>query len=210
MPRLRARFVILSGALAALGIAQPQNLMAQTASDAPIATGPRPGAPVKRTLKTDAPPAPGQVLKAIDANEVAALLQQAGLEPTWKRNADGGRTLFGSVEGRIPFQVVLQQCVETERGCVDFELYSGFLQPRRPSLEQLNRWNREQTWAAFAYLTTEGGTALHAQYTLSGGVTPEHLTELLSAWAGALQRFATEFGLGETKEAAASAPAAKP
>lgn len=203
MPGLsRAR--LLAFAAAASLLAFPASGLAQAAgSDAPIATGPRSSAPVHRAARGETP-SPGPTLKSVDAADFVALLREAGLNPRWE-TVEEGRLLFGMVEGETPFQVVLQQCTALEEGCVDFQLYAGFRMQEPPSLEVLNRWNRDYTWGAFAYATPEGAPVLTAQYTLSGGVAREHLKEILFAWGGALQQFVVAIGLVEAAPPAAGA-----
>lgn len=117
-----------------------------------------------------------------------SLLQQAGFSPRWLGQGSN-RALLGVINGVIPFEVLLEDCASLERGCKDLTLHASFDVPSRPSLEAINRWNRDETWAAFAYVREDGAPALLAQHTLAGGVTSDHLKVLLGAYATALKGF---------------------
>lgn len=133
--------------------------------------------------------APKGILTAISAPELIAALADAGFPARWMSAPDGERILVGQLDDATPFQIVLQDCVSAQTSCVDFELSFGVNLAKPPSAEQINRWNRDKTWAAFAYLTPQGAPALRAQYTLAGGISAEHLRVLLKAWGASLRGF---------------------
>lgn len=165
--------------------------------DAPLVAG-QPGArvaaPIARTRIGDTPPDAKGVITAISAAEIMAALTDAGFPARWVNAPDGERVLVAQLDAATPFQIVLQDCVSANTHCVDFELYAGFDTPNRPTADQINRWNRDKTWAAFGYLTPEGAPALRAQYTLAGGISTEHLRILLKAWGASLKGFLSHIG----------------
>lgn len=129
------------------------------------------------------------LLTSISADDMLKLATEAGFPARWVNAPDGERVLVAQIDAVTPFQIILQDCVTAQQNCVDFELYAGFDTPKRPSQDQINRFNREKTWNGFGYLTPQGAPALRAQYTLAGGVSREHLTILIKAWGANLKNF---------------------
>ena len=160
--------------------------------DAPlIARAPRiavPNAPPVQNGGPDSAVSDGS-LTSISAADMLKLATDAGFPARWVTAPDGERVLVAQIDAATPFQILLQDCVAEHQNCVDFEFYAGFDTPKKPSQDQINRWNRDKTWGAFGYLTAQGAPALRAQYTLAGGVSREHLTILIKAWGANLKNF---------------------
>ncbi len=197
-PKHLMRAVIMG--LAMMGTAA----MAQTGDPAGVQTGDKdapiiarapatrlPGQVPRTRLGDPAPTEPQGLITAISAAEMIAALTAAGLPARWVTAGEGERILVAQLDGETPFQVLLQDCVSAQNQCVDFELSFGVSMAKPPSADQINSWNRDKTWAAFAYLTPQGAPALRAQYTLAGGISSEHLRILLKAWAASLRGFLT-------------------
>ncbi len=162
--------------------------------DAPLIAGtpaPRSAAPNASSGQNGVPNGPvgDGLLTSISAADMLKLATEAGFPARWVNAPDGERVLVAQIDAATPFQIILQDCVAEQQNCVDFEFYAGFDTPKKPSQDQINRFNREKTWNAFGYLTPQGAPALRAQYTLAGGVSREHLTILIKAWGANLKNF---------------------
>ena len=91
--------------------------------------------------------------------------------------------------------VYLYNC--DEAGCDDIQFRTAF-DDANPPLETLNQWNRSRRFTT-AYATPEGSAVLEMDINARGGVTIEHISELLPLWRGSVIAFNTLL-LGETQE----------
>lgn len=135
-----------------------------------------------------APPAPAQDL--IPNADPQAMLQAASAHgKTWLRQDDyGDPQIVGNIGGQ-GYRIDFYGCTDN-RDCtsVTFStVFSGGL----GNVKKLAAWNRQKRFGK-AYIDVDGRPVLEMSATLAGGVTAEHLADLMDWWHLVLGEFAAE------------------
>ena len=128
------------------------------------------------------------LITALAPDEVERLLAE-GKYRYERVNAEDGSTYFRlRLAGYMAFLFV-DDC-QQDRGCTTLQLYAGFSMETKPSLEQINQWNREHRFSR-AYLDDENDPVLEWELDLEGGVTARAILGFIDLFEVSLREFAS-------------------
>ncbi len=132
-----------------------------------------------------AAPVQAQILDVTPA-VVAKLLKENRFE---LRGIDRDNT-FTEVSARhrgSNFSVLFFNCV-SQADCLSIQFETGYTVDKPPSLDRINEWNRDQTFAK-AHLDEEGYPWLEMDVGIAGGVTRAALLAQMETWADLMEEF---------------------
>ncbi|RCW88337.1 YbjN domain-containing protein [Paracoccus lutimaris] len=143
----------------------------------------RPLFPLLVAMLCVAPPAFAQVLG--DPDQIAGLMQEAGLQARHTTSAEGGPMLESSIDG-VNFHVYFYECVPA---CAAIQFSAGFDLDEAMPMEMANLWNRDRRFGK-VYLDRTGDPFIDMDIGLAGdGIGRENFRDALDTWRVVLSEF---------------------
>jgi hypothetical protein len=133
---------------------------------------------------------------AVTASDIAGILSEAGHQTTTGTDNDGDPMIRGTVQG-FKYEVFFYRCngAQGAKRCLDLQFHSTFTNDRNVGETDMNAYNRDNRFGQ-AYFTRSGEIGLDMSATLQGGVTRQHIKEVIDWWKVTLTGFPSKIGSG--------------
>jgi len=136
---------------------------------------------------TAAPASAQEMYQRLTPEDLRDIFLLNGL-PAELQAIDGGDVVSDSrvaVADPIQWVVYLYNC--DEAGCGDIQFRTAF-DDAAPELDALNAWNRSNRFTR-AYRAANGAAVLELDLNVRGGVTINHVSQMLPVWRASIVRF---------------------
>lgn len=159
----------------------------------PGPAGPRGPAPTVDTSSGTAMSADGS-FSAATGSDIARVLSEAGYDAQAMRDNDGDPMIQGTIEN-LKFAIYFYRCNKQAQpeACMDLQFHSVFTNDANVGEEALNKYNRDNRFGQ-AFFMQNGDIGLDMSATLQGGVTRQHIKEVIDWWKVTLTGFTSKIG----------------
>jgi len=139
-------------------------------------------------------PASAQISEDSSAEDVAAMMEDYGLNVEIEYLDDAEGPVISSATDNFMFLVTFEACDPDGTGCELLVFRCGFsFEPEdRPDLETLNAWNSE-LWGK-AYIDESGNPWIALEVNIMGGISEDNLMDTLTWWEDLMIDFADHIG----------------
>lgn len=137
-----------------------------------------------------------QMKSALTADEIEAVLSDAGLSPQMTTDAATGAPVANGKAGNVSFWVRALDCSGTPKSCQTLMFFANFDLGRSASADDyriMNKFNDKQVFGR-AYVL-EGRQEVGVDYVieLTGGVSMDNLTSNIARWSDVITAFMDNF-----------------
>jgi hypothetical protein len=129
---------------------------------------------------------------AVTASDIAGILAEAGHQANVSSDTSGKPMIRGTVQN-LKYDIFFYRC--TGQRCMDIQFHSTFTNDRNVNEEQMNAYNRDNRFGQ-AYFKTSGEIGLDMSATFQGGVTRQHIKEVIDWWKVTLTGFPNKIASG--------------
>lgn len=138
-----------------------------------------------------ATPANAQIINGASPEEVAAMMEDLGMDVEFEAMSDVEGPVISSFASDLQFLITFEACDEDGEECELIVFRCGYaMDPEdQPDLETLNAWNNE-FWGK-ATMDDEGDPWIVLEVNTVGGITEDNLVDTLMWWEGMVDEFAT-------------------
>lgn len=146
-------------------------------------------------------PAAGQTIDRVTAEELAAALSAAGLNPTLMEDATTGAPVASGRAGEFTFFVRALSCSGAPAACENLMFFANFELGRAPTAKDfrvINKFNDSQVFGRAYVLENQSQVGVDYVIELGGGVSEDHLAENISRWADVISAFVSKFKEGHS------------
>lgn len=120
--------------------------------------------------------------------EVASLLKSMGYKAELSDD-ESGDPRISSATGGAKFYVYFYGCTKDRpKNCASLQLYAGFAMTKKPTYDDINRWNRDKRFAT-AYLDKDGDPNINSDIVLTGGISAENFKDRIAKWENVMSAF---------------------
>ncbi len=143
--------------------------------------------------------ASAQVIDAVDADQLEAALDAAGLSPTMLSDSASGAPVAHGSAGAFTFFVRALGCAGEPPACENLMFFANFELGREVSPQDyrvVNDFNDSQVFGRAYVLERQSQVGVDYVIELGGGVTPDHLAENIGRWADVISAFVESFREG--------------
>ncbi|MEZ5930061.1 MAG: YbjN domain-containing protein [Parvularculaceae bacterium] len=145
--------------------------------------------------------AAAQTKTAVTANELEAILTDAGLSPTMAEDAASGSPVAaGRLGDNIIFWVRALDCAGGPKACETLMFFVNFElgRPMTPKdYAVINSYNESQVFGRAYIIEEQGQVGVDYVVELGGGVTMDRITQSVSRWADVVAAFIDKFREGQ-------------
>ena len=136
----------------------------------------------------------GGVYPAVTGGDVASVLNEAGYDSTVSTDNEGDPMVRGTIGG-YKFSIFFYRCNKqaTPETCLDLQFHSSFTNDNNISDDKVNAYNRDNRFGQ-AYFMQNGDIGLDMSATLQGGVSREHIKQVIDWWKVTLTNFSSKVG----------------
>ena len=146
-------------------------------------------------------PAAAQTIEAVDAEQLEAALDAAGLSPTMLSDSASGAPVVHGSAGAFSFFVRTMGCSGEPLACDTLMFFANFELGREVSpadYRAVNAFNDSQVFGRAYVLARQSQVGVDYVIELGGGVTPDHLAENIGRWADVISAFVEAFREGHS------------
>ncbi|MGE0408293.1 MAG: YbjN domain-containing protein [Amphiplicatus sp.] len=140
--------------------------------------------------------AAAEMKSAVTAEEIEAMLDAAGLNPTMSEDAATRAPVAYGRAGEVTFFVRALDCGGRPAACETLMFFANFGLGREVGAEDariLNRFNERQVFGRAYFIEGRGEVGVDYVIELGGGVTSEHLAKNVGRWSDVIAAFLDNF-----------------
>ena len=144
-------------------------------------------------------PAAAGTIDAVDAEQLEAALDAAGLSPAMLSDSASGAPVAHGSAGAFSFFVRAMGCSGEPPACDTLMFFANFELGRDVSpadYRAVNAFNDSQVFGRAYVLERQSQVGVDYVIELGGGVTPDHLAENIGRWADVISAFVEAFREG--------------
>ncbi len=134
------------------------------------------------------PPLLRELVRADEPAALVALLQEEGYRAKLTVDSEGDPKIEGRV-GQFNFRALFYGC-ESDKGCHELQLDTGFDMPDGLSFEKANEWNQSKRYGK-VYLDDDQDPFLEMNINMDGGLTQENFLDTFEIWHDVVDEFTT-------------------
>lgn len=124
-----------------------------------------------------------------DVDQIAAILQKEGYQA--KRAGEGADPWIESAMNGYSMAIYFYGCNDAGKECKSVQFYAGFTPKKKPSLQAMNDYARENRWGRI-YLDTDGDPAIEMDVDMeAGGMSEALFIDNIAYWNTILDNFGT-------------------
>lgn len=141
-----------------------------------------------------------QMLEALTGDQLEAVLDQAGLNPTMLSDADTGAPVASGKAGDFKFFVRALSCSGAPAACETLVFFANFDLGRDVTAADyriVNGFNDSQVFGRAYVLPSADEVGVDYVIELNGGVSDDHLAENIGRWADVISAFVVKFREGD-------------
>ncbi len=144
------------------------------------------------SLAADPAAASGRIYSAVSGPELAALMEDNGVDATVTADEYGDPVIHGAI-GALNFRVWPHDCEGAPRRCRRLDFSAGFKTDQPVDMAHLDAFN--ETWVfGKAYLGDDGTAYVDFPMNLTAGVTEANLADNIALWSDIVRMFAEHIG----------------
>ena len=143
--------------------------------------------------------ASAQLVERIDADQLEAILSEAGLNPTILEDATTNSVVASGELGEFNFVVRGFSCAGQPAACEELMFFANFglgREVEESDFRTVNKYNDSQVFGRAYVLESKNEVGVDYVIELGGGVTAEHLSENIDRWADVVAAFVRKFQEG--------------
>lgn len=136
----------------------------------------------------------GSSAQAADMSNVTGaqmlqILTEAGYSGTLEADNEGDPMIRGTIQG-LKYTLFFYRCNKQQnpRSCLDLQFHSSFTNDANVNFSGLNAYNRDNRFGQ-AFFERSGEIGLDMSATLEGGVSRQHVKEVIDWWKVTLTGF---------------------
>jgi Putative bacterial sensory transduction regulator len=181
-------------AVAVLAACERQPAQAPAPAPAPT-TAPAP-TPAPTPAPAPAPAPQADLYGTVTGNDMVRILSEAGYDATLSKDNEGDPMIEGRIEG-YKYTLFFYRCNKQQdpESCMDLQFHSSFTNDTNVNYSALNSYNRDNRFGQ-AFFATNGEIGLDMSATIQGGVTRQHIKEVIDWWKVTLTGFPKKLGGG--------------
>lgn len=130
----------------------------------------------------------------ITGADMLQILNEVGYEGTLATDNEGDPMITGSIQG-FKYTVFFYRCNKQQHpeSCLDLQFHSSFKNDTNANYAAVNSYNRDNRFGQ-AFFQENGEIGLDMSATLQGGVTRQHIKEIIDWWKVTLTAFPKKMG----------------
>lgn len=124
------------------------------------------------------------------------ILSEVGFDATLGKDNEGDPMIEGRIEG-FKYTLFFYRCKKQEdpEPCMDLQFHSSFANDTKANYAAVNAYNRDNRFGQ-AFFQENGEIGLDMSATLQGGVSRQHIKEVIDWWKVTLTNFPKKMGGG--------------
>ncbi|HXI86847.1 MAG TPA: YbjN domain-containing protein [Parvularculaceae bacterium] len=145
--------------------------------------------------------ASAQMKSAITADELEAVLSDAGLSPSMTTDASTGAPVAKGKAGDVTFWVRALDCSGTPKSCQTLMFFANFDLGRGATANDfriMNKFNDKQVFGRAYVLDASQQVGVDYVIELTGGVSMDNLTSNIARWSDVITAFMNNFTESQT------------
>jgi hypothetical protein len=125
----------------------------------------------------------------ITGADMMQILNEVGFAGTLEQDNEGDPMIRGTING-LKYTLFFYRCNKNQnpRSCLDLQFHSTFTNDANVNYSALNAYNRDNRFGQ-AFFERSGEIGLDMSATLQGGVTRQHIKEVVDWWKVTLTSF---------------------
>lgn len=137
----------------------------------------------------------GGMYRSVTGAQVVEILREVGFDASLGTDNEGDPMIEGRIEGQ-PYQIYFYRCNKNmdPRSCLDLQFHSTFAKGNT-GFDTLNKYNRDNRFGQ-AFFDKNGRIGLDMSATLEGGVSRQHIKEVIDWWKVTLNGFPEKLQAG--------------
>ncbi len=126
---------------------------------------------------------------SITGADMLQILQEVGFNGTLAKDNEGDPMITGRIEG-YKYTLFFYRCNKQQNpeSCLDLQFHSTFTNDTNVNYSALNAYNRDNRFGQ-AFFAQNGEIGLDMSATIQGGVTRQHIKEVVDWWKVTLTGF---------------------
>ena len=129
-----------------------------------------------------------QLYESVTGQQMNDILTEMGLRGTLGTDNVGDPMITGAIDG-INYTLLFYSCnAAAPKQCLELQFHGEFSFNQPVTLEMINTYNTNNRFGQ-AFLDSAGRVNLDMSATLEGGVTRQHIIEVIHWWQNALTKF---------------------
>jgi Putative bacterial sensory transduction regulator len=145
--------------------------------------------------------AEAQTIDAVNADQLEAALDAAGLSPVMTEDVASGSPVATGSAGEFEFHVRAMACSGQPPACENLVFFANFPLGRTVTAQDyrvVNSFNDTQVFGRAYILESQGVVGVDYVIELGGGVTEDHLAQNVSRWSDVISAFVAKFQEGSS------------
>ena len=132
----------------------------------------------------------------VTGSQMLQILTEAGYSGTLDQDNEGDPMIRGTIQG-YKYTLFFYRCNKsaTPRSCLDLQFHSTFTNDTNVNFSALNSYNRDNRFGQ-AFFERNGEIGLDMSATLQGGVSRQHIKEVIDWWKVTLNGFPEKLQAG--------------
>jgi hypothetical protein len=128
-------------------------------------------------------------INSITGADMLQILNEAGYQGTLERDNEGDPMIRVTIQN-YKYTLFFYRCNKNQnpRSCLDLQFHSTFTNDTNVNFAALNAYNRDNRFGQ-AFFERSGEVGLDMSATLQGGVTRQHIKEVIDWWKVTLTGF---------------------
>jgi hypothetical protein len=133
---------------------------------------------------------------SITGADMAQIMKEVGYDATLGKDNEGDPMITGRIES-YNYTLCFYRCNKQQNpeSCLDLQFHSSFTNDTNVNYAALNAYNRDNRFGQ-AFFAQNGEIGLDMSATIEGGVTRQHVKEVIDWWKVTLTGFPKKIGGG--------------
>lgn len=128
---------------------------------------------------------------SVTGADMVQILHEVGYEGTLGKDNEGDPMITGRIQG-YRYTLFFYRC-NNHTNCLDLQFHSEFTNDTNVNYAALNSYNRDNRFGQ-AFFQSDGQIGLDMSATLQGGVSRQHIKEVVDWWKVTLTGFPKKLG----------------